>query len=761
MFRRLLLKGSSFCLLVFLSDISPTSAAQKGTLDPEKAVVFYADTFSYDKVLGVWVASGHVEFSQEGRILEADYLTYNEQMNLVTATGSVRLREPEGEVVEADYVELTGDLKEGLLRNVKVLMADKSRLVAHAAIRTDQGRQSTFKQAVYSPCYPCAEKNKAPTWQISAEEITRNEEKKELIAKDPFLDFLGVTVGYLPFLRLSTQRSTGFLSPVFANSTALGVTVGLPYYWAIDPTSDLTVTPFVMVKKGILVGGQYRKIWGKTTFEVDGSVKSASSQKIPVPSKSDPEKKEKIQGLRGHFFFRGESHLTDKWRLKWNGLYTSDKTYGRMYRELSPFSHWWALPFLQSDITLERFSANDYLSVSAITYQGLQDKDESKHTPHLAPSVSYRKTTGPLWKGSFVTFQGNGTSLYRREGNHYQRLIAEGAWTLPHTFSGGQIVTTFASVRGDFYHTRVTDPHDRKKSLYQGNVERLFPQAGVSCQWPLRFVNHLMVMTPMIQMITSPNKDPSSKIPVEDSSGFELNDGNLFNRNRLPGYDRLDAGTRGTWGVSFLFMALQNTRFFFGQSHAFSKVPQDLQTKGLEEKSSDIVGRVQSDPHPWVSLDYRFRFSSKNGRARFNEFFAKFGPEISRLNVNYVHVHGGKPVPGEPHFVRPLDQLGLGLSSQLNKNWMCSVDQVRSLKEGGLLSQSVGVTFKNECLTARFNIAKTYYKDRDVRPGTSFVILVSFLNMGQIKHNFGEFGGGPGTLKKADTTPFAPLGQFG
>src|SRR5436190_21907242 len=77
--------------------------------DENKPVLYYADTQTYDRELGILILKGHVEFDHLGNILEADYVTYNEKADIVTASGNVRLRQPNGEVNFADYLELTGD----------------------------------------------------------------------------------------------------------------------------------------------------------------------------------------------------------------------------------------------------------------------------------------------------------------------------------------------------------------------------------------------------------------------------------------------------------------------------------------------------------------------------------------------------------------------------------------------------------------------------------------------------------------------------
>ena len=91
-------------------------------------VLLTAEQVTYNEELGVVTASGNVELSRGVRVLRADTLSYNRRADLVTASGNVALIEPSGDVLFADYMELTGDLKSGAIAGIRILMTDESRL---------------------------------------------------------------------------------------------------------------------------------------------------------------------------------------------------------------------------------------------------------------------------------------------------------------------------------------------------------------------------------------------------------------------------------------------------------------------------------------------------------------------------------------------------------------------------------------------------------------------------------------------------------
>ena len=92
--------------------------------DSHAPALLTADLMTYDQQLGVATASGNVELTQNDRTLQAERVTYSEREAKVTASGNVVLLEPSGEVLFADYVELTDEFKNGFISGVKMLLSD-------------------------------------------------------------------------------------------------------------------------------------------------------------------------------------------------------------------------------------------------------------------------------------------------------------------------------------------------------------------------------------------------------------------------------------------------------------------------------------------------------------------------------------------------------------------------------------------------------------------------------------------------------------
>src|SRR3546814_14247090 len=85
------------------------------------------------------------------------------------------------------FVELTGDRKEGFIRDIRVLLADNTRIAAASGTRTG-GNRTEFSKGVFSPCELCSDDpTRPPLWQLKANEVVhdqvahaiRSEERRE------------------------------------------------------------------------------------------------------------------------------------------------------------------------------------------------------------------------------------------------------------------------------------------------------------------------------------------------------------------------------------------------------------------------------------------------------------------------------------------------------------------------------------------------------------------------------------------------------
>ncbi len=95
--------------LLLAALLAHPAAAQQGPLT-DAPVLIAADQITYDENLGIVTASGNVEIAQNDRVLLADSVSYNLKTNVVTASGNISLLNPDGNIIFANFAELTNDM---------------------------------------------------------------------------------------------------------------------------------------------------------------------------------------------------------------------------------------------------------------------------------------------------------------------------------------------------------------------------------------------------------------------------------------------------------------------------------------------------------------------------------------------------------------------------------------------------------------------------------------------------------------------------
>ncbi|MEQ9683417.1 MAG: LptA/OstA family protein [Rhodospirillales bacterium] len=109
---------------------------------------------SFDQENGLVSAYGNVEITHGERTLLADKVTYNQNTDIVQAAGNITILEPSGEILFADQITITGDLKDGLVRNIGMILTDRSRLAAAGAKRSG-AIVSELRKGVNTTCKQC------------------------------------------------------------------------------------------------------------------------------------------------------------------------------------------------------------------------------------------------------------------------------------------------------------------------------------------------------------------------------------------------------------------------------------------------------------------------------------------------------------------------------------------------------------------------------------------------------------------------------
>ena len=721
-------------------------------------VLFSADEVNYDDQYGLVIARGNVELSQGNQTVLADMISYNERTDTVTASGHVSMLQDTGDIVFGNFVELTDSMREGFIQDVRLLLSDRSRLAGNTGRRTD-GNRLEIRRGVYSPCDLCKDNpTQPPLWQLKAAKIVHDKEEQKVEYEDVTLELGGTPVLYSPYFSHpdpSVKRADGFLPPTIGSSSSLGYNIEVPYYFALAPDKDLTLSPLFTTSQGLDLAGEYRQRFNNGYIDTKASITEADtiSGTTTDPTTAHDQ-------VRGHIASFGEFDLDEDWRTGWALRRTTDQTYERLYHFGGTEN------FLTSDVYVENFDGRNYGSVFAYSFQSLRTGVSDRSQAYVLPLGDYTWDWRPtLWGGHF-TANVDAADIVRETGPNSRRVSAGGEFNRPWTTGDGSAWNFVAGLRTDAYSVSnqpilgtgtVSTVSGQQvvsnQRIYNGSVARVFPQIGL--EWKDPFIrqtqNSTLVITPRAAIYAAPIGGNPPQIPDDDSVSFDYNENDLFVRNRLVGYDQVDGGQRVDYGMqvdwndnngakaraligaSYRFQ--RQTPFDYGlglypaTNGAYQETVAITSGTGVNRQNSDYVGRLSYSPSDFLETSYRFRFDREDLRPEHQELGVTVGPQNLRLGTSYLQL-GDDPRDGETR----RQELSVNLSWIYNQYWTFSARATRELSGDNVnqVSSGFAAQYQDECLTFVTSLTQSGIRDRDIKPGTTLLFQFVFKNLGEI-----------------------------
>ena len=715
------------------SRLSVGAQLPTGPGEGEEPVQLTADQIVHDREFGIVTAKGRVEIVQNNRTLVADAVSYNLKQDIIAASGNVIITEPKGEVVFADYFELTGDFKDGVAQEIKVILADSSRLGAASGVRVG-GNRTDFDKGVYTACEPCRRKpGQRPLWELKAERVTHNQADQEIEYRDAWLEFAGVPVMYTPYMAHpdpTVRRRSGFLMPGAGMSSNIGANISTPYFWAIAENQDLTFTPRFLFpnssatkapgldRKGrsmlqrVVLSGEHR--WQG----MEGEAKTQASLTADKYSAD----------LRGHVDAAGRFDLGNVWRAGYQVQRSSDDTYTSIYG----YSFQRNLPWLTTRPYLEGFGRRNYTLLEGYSYQGLRERDDPGSSPLVLPHATFSHVGMPSSRGGYWTLDADTLSYARSEGLAANRVSTRVAWNRPFLGRMGDITDLSASLRGDAYHADHLDNNDGS-----ANSGRVVPQVALNWRQPFIRRNATMpqVLEPLLMVAASPNGGNPRKLPNEDSQTFDLDEINALSPDRMTGLDRVEGGVRGGYGLRWAAYPGRGgyVNAQIAQGWRARKDSAYAPGQGFDDYLSDYVGRLDIAPTGNLALLNRVRLDKDSLSVRRNENTVSIGSPLLRLSTTYLMLE--KSGTEDNRFDRRHALIN-ALRSDISQYWSLTAQVTSSLLDGGDVQNWGGkATYSDECFAFVTDFQRTTTSDRDDMAGYQLTFNIVFRTLGDLPLN--------------------------
>ncbi|PSJ37331.1 LPS-assembly protein LptD [Allosphingosinicella deserti] len=704
--------------------------------DDTQEVAFTADVLAYDENSDVVTVTGDVRMNSQGNRLRADKVVWTRSSDEVRAEGNVRLVTPEGDVAYGDSVILNNAMRDAVADNLLVVLEGGGRLAADRGERKD-GYTSLYR-AAYTPCavtHPdgCP---KDPTWQITAVRVVHDPFKKRIRYEGAGLSLFGTRIIALPGLSHpdgSGGGGSGLLVPDVRFSQSNGLEVSTPYYLKIAPDKDATIAPHVYTDVLPMIEGHYRQLTSLGAFQLGGYLTYGS--RIPIDDSGLAIDKDK--GIRAYLEGNGRFQLDRDWSVTASGRYVTDRTFLRRY-DISRDTR------LRSVVEVERIRDDSYISIAGWAFQGIRTIDNAGQQPIALPAIDARfRLADPIWGGK-IELQANSLAILRTDGQDTQRAFAAAKWERRRIVAGGQELILTGYARGDIYHTGDVDLTGT--ALYRG--ERGWHARGIGAvaaeiRWPLvgSFMGGTQRLTPRLQIVASPPTE-NLDIPNEDARAVDLEDSNLFALNRFPGYDRWEDGARVTYGVDWGFdLPGVSTRTTIGQSYRLSEMESILPPgTGLSDRFSDFVGRTTVKVGHKVSFVHRFRLDKDSFELRRNEIDAVVGGHQTYATIGYLRLN--RDIDPGIEDLRDREEIRLGGRIRFARYWslfgstVIDLTDAREDPTSGAdgyepVRHRIGLSYDDDCIEIGVTWRRDYDTTGDFRRGNTFLFRVALKNLGR------------------------------
>lgn len=782
-----LLGATALSCLAYTAVLPESAFAQSlediaSTVPEGSEMLLEADTLTYDNSDETVTASGGVRIDYGGNKLVANQVSYDRSTRRLMATGNVEIINPDGTIVFADAIDVTDDFGDGFVNALRVETADKIYFAAESGERRG-GFLTTLNNGVYTACEPCAEKpDKAPAWRIKAKKIIWNSKTKTVRFEDSTFEFFGLPLGKLASFEMAdptVKRKSGFLIPGVTFTSDLGMGVSVPYYFALSPTYDLTVTGTGYTEQGFLGEAEWRQRFNNGEYSVTfAAINQANPDEfdpntVDSGPAGDPNEFRAMMGTKGLFA------INPRWDFGWSILAQTDKNFSRTY-DIGSYSD-----FVQrSEVFLTGLDDRNYFDLRAMHFDvqertldnnpdGTENFDaRDKEQPWVLPSFDYSKTLDQPVFGGELSFDVNSRVILREKldiqyfdpdvptnietvngiKNSSARLTAEGEWKRSFISDGGLVMTPLLAFQADTtgvdYSSESVAAIQNMAASHPGGgfmtdirdaYNRLLATAGLELRFPLLFASEASshVLEPMAQVFAR-NDEPYGKtlgMPNEDAQSFVFDATSLFERDKFAGYDRIEGGTRANLGFRYSGMLGNGwtTNGIVGQSYHLggenSFAAPDLVNvgaySGLETDTSDFVGLLGFASPNGFSGSASARLDEQSLELRRGELKAAYSSDKVFVGAKYAFIQA-QELYG---FDEDRRELSFGASTRLQESWRVFGSGTYDFENTIMAKSAVGFAYDDDC----FTYLMTYSQNRDVESretSTTIGFNISFRTLG-------------------------------
>ncbi|MDM8525587.1 LPS assembly protein LptD, partial [Desulfococcaceae bacterium HSG8] len=684
-----------------------------------------ADEIEYDRKTDQYVARGNITITRGDKKLSADFVRFDYKQMKAVAEGSLAMTAGEdiltGNRIEIDLNTETGTISDGTLfleENHFYIKGNRIEKTGKFTYRADSVSISSCD-------------GDTPAWKITGRDLKVTIEGYAFV-KHAALWAKKIPVLYIPFFvfPVKQKRQSGLLIPQAGYSDKNGAEYNQPVYWVISESSDATLYPHYMEKRGLKTGMEYRYVLSdrsKGTLmydflddrQTDADNLEYDDDDVPRPNtdrywfrmKHDQAMPLDFSAALDidivsdqdylHEFKDGHTGF-DKTTAYYN------KNFGRAFDDYSD-------PVRVSRLNLKKTWSAYSLNAEARWYDHVIERrqGDTESSLHKLPAISFRSSKQEISKTPFYwKLDSEYIYFYRKDGTGGHRADVYSKLYMPHRFKNYFTFEPSLGVRETFWYLDETDPSEQKRDfgrrMYDINLELHSNLFKVYKKIPGDYsIKH--TITPRITYKYIPDRN-QDKYPDFDESD-RIGKKNLITASIT---NTFTARSENQQETSYNRLC----RFRLEQSYDISEADETdpARWKNPEEKRpfSPIYGEIGLTPGSWLSL---------HADAEWCIYENEFQSRNIALNL---WDSGGDRLFAEHRYTKYLNEsVYADLLINLSDRVSVRADYERDIREDKEIKKSLGILYNAPCWSVDFHHTD---EDDDRRYG----VMINLYGLGGI-----------------------------
>ena len=702
-----------------------------------KNLIMKFDNAIFDQKNSTIKANGNIKVNQTDKkfFIETEKIIYDQLNGLIKSDTKTKLKDDFKNIYFVD--SFTFEINKNLLKVINLEFEDKDKNIVKtelAYINTESGKlfgkdvNMIFNNSSFSNnneprlkansvtkneniteltkgiFTTCKKRDGCPPWEMTAEKIQHDSDKKIINYKNAFLKIYDVPVMYFPkFFHPdpTVKRQSGFLIPTIKNSSNSDNYLNTPYFLALAENKDATFSPRFFADDKILLQTEYREAGLNSNHIADFSYFT-----------------ENDKGSKNHFFyeydneFESENFENNKIKLKIQQ--TSSDTYlkaDKLDNDItSDYNN------LENSFGLDVYTDDLAISFNTNVYEDL-NKDPNDRYEYVLPRINLVKNidnktalNGNFSFESQALIRNYNTNVYER--NNINDLI----------FKSYPKITTNGFYNN--YEFLIKNSNIKNKNSNYKNNESAYLSSIFQYNSSLPLIKenefYRKILKPKISFKVAPPHTKDSK-----NEDIKIDLSNIYSIDRMSD-ETTEGGFSATYGSDYSIFDNKKSRevfnFKLANNFRFDENDDLSNTNQIGEKNSNLFGELVFNPNDFLTTKY-------NTSLKNNLKDVSYENLITEFKIN--------------NFVTKFDYLNenntSAKNSYLTNETTLFVDQSNSLSFRTRENKTTDLTeyynfmyqYRNDCLAASIEYNKDYYSDRELKPSESIFLKLTIIPFGQ------------------------------